>query len=521
MREYIEAHFHKDLDEPIHTATLIKKGVAITSGFGRLLNDKDGEIVMKIYPEAIPIELYNRHHIEGRPLDDEDYYSIEGKTLQGSKLVLERVAGLSLTDRGWGYPELSFHPHIVRILSRYPLPDCNGTVGGILEGLPAADDLFGQDELKGEFENHEFHLRTTKNGGSQVDVSSKESRTAPPIEWADAFRLALSFRSGKRLMWVGYDAVGSGSSVIQLFSRAPIHSSFFPPLGSDFLHPKIEKASSELVECATRFFHQPENSVLHTLLAACWNSMGAAIQSRSLVMCSVLEGIADVVLDRVKPGEEQKAKDNEIKRQYQTLVDAVLSNSALSSKSTSVSVQDVPKGVFPYRGKVSRIEYDESERKLTLTGILVSEEIEKLRLAFGKSDAKGAFERLIETDYVGRMIRTIPADLASGKYKVKRAAELLGMNVSDKEIDAWNRLRHPLSHGDFEFDIDNTAKRHANLERVDCIANLINKFTLRLVGYSGPYKNYSEEGRPYDEFSGLNRNASEKTAPQRTIAENG
>jgi hypothetical protein len=69
--------------------------------------------------------------------------------------------------------------------------------------------------------------------------------------------------------------------------------------------------------------------------------------------------------------------------------------------------------------------------------------------------------------------------------------------VTDGEIEAWDRIRNPLSHGNFSQWVKDI---QSGLDRTACIATLINKAIFCLIGYEGTYANYSERGYPKRSF---------------------
>lgn len=70
--------------------------------------------------------------------------------------------------------------------------------------------------------------------------------------------------------------------------------------------------------------------------------------------------------------------------------------------------------------------------------------------------------------------------------------------ITDGEIEAWDRIRNPHSHGDFSQWIKDV---QSGWDRIASIANLINKVILFLIGYKGAHVDYSERGYPECEFT--------------------
>jgi hypothetical protein len=87
-------------------------------------------------------------------------------------------------------------------------------------------------------------------------------------------------------------------------------------------------------------------------------------------------------------------------------------------------------------------------------------------------------------------------------HKIARAAALLKLPFSEREFEAWENIRHARAHGDFSISVQNHDKFQSEWADRDCVANLINKFVLALIGYSGPYTDYSSPGYPIKQLFG-------------------
>jgi hypothetical protein len=80
-----------------------------------------------------------------------------------------------------------------------------------------------------------------------------------------------------------------------------------------------------------------------------------------------------------------------------------------------------------------------------------------------------------------------------GKDILEKIRETDCFPITDGEIEAWDRIRNPHSHGDFSQWIKDV---QSGWDRIASIANLINKTIFFLINYEGSHVNYSERGYP-------------------------
>lgn len=81
---------------------------------------------------------------------------------------------------------------------------------------------------------------------------------------------------------------------------------------------------------------------------------------------------------------------------------------------------------------------------------------------------------------------------------LQKIRETACFQVTDGEIEAWDRIRNPHSHGDFSQWVKDI---QSGWDRIASIANLINKTIFFLINYEGPHVNYSERGYPECAFT--------------------
>jgi hypothetical protein len=68
--------------------------------------------------------------------------------------------------------------------------------------------------------------------------------------------------------------------------------------------------------------------------------------------------------------------------------------------------------------------------------------------------------------------------------------------ISDEEIGEWSELRNSTAHGDFQTGQVSDAAVLEQMRRYDCCVNIINKLVLGLIGYKGPFRDYSKPNYP-------------------------
>lgn len=86
------------------------------------------------------------------------------------------------------------------------------------------------------------------------------------------------------------------------------------------------------------------------------------------------------------------------------------------------------------------------------------------------------------------------------KESIWRAAKWLKINLTQDEIAAWSDLRNPLAHGRFDVDIESPSEIQDKLNQAACVANIVNKFVLAIIGYEGVYRDYSTINYPSGDF---------------------
>ncbi|MBL4849379.1 MAG: hypothetical protein JKY65_27950 [Planctomycetes bacterium] len=90
-------------------------------------------------------------------------------------------------------------------------------------------------------------------------------------------------------------------------------------------------------------------------------------------------------------------------------------------------------------------------------------------------------------------LERLPAPRATDRFYALRD---LGV-FTEKEIKAWNKLRNSLAHGAYG---TSPERVHKVFRRLLHVTNMTNKLILLVIGYRGPYRDYSEVDWPTREF---------------------
>lgn len=95
----------------------------------------------------------------------------------------------------------------------------------------------------------------------------------------------------------------------------------------------------------------------------------------------------------------------------------------------------------------------------------------------------------------------------AGQIHKRRAGDVLHgcrklgpVRVHKADIDAWDRIRNSSVHGGRNALSMDGADVQANLDDLFRLVNLVNRFTLHLMGYKGRYKNYGQPHWPETDF---------------------
>jgi hypothetical protein len=70
------------------------------------------------------------------------------------------------------------------------------------------------------------------------------------------------------------------------------------------------------------------------------------------------------------------------------------------------------------------------------------------------------------------------------------------LRVTSEEVEAWDRTRPRAAHGGLNAPAPSREELQDRVSRFHCLINLINKFTLAMIGYQGEFIDYGSAGWP-------------------------
>jgi len=256
---------------------------------------------------------------------------------------------------------------------------------------------------------------------------------------ADAFLRSLSFLSGHRQRFMGYEHVRQGTKIQLLFSGEPPKRNFwYRPLPSRvFMYP--EAHSDRLLELTTSYLlNGAHASTLADVLWFCLDAADNDLCVKALVAATTVEAMAEVVC-----------------------------NAALGDEEVCVIRRDIAQVRDLVRGADRVFESPGFQNRLL--GLLDS---------MAGPRAKDRLKALCDH-------QTAP--------------------LSGYELKAYGNLRNRLAHGKWQDWIERDRSLQTAVDELGCVASMVNKLALFLVGYEGPYVEYSEQGWPERRIGGLRK----------------
>jgi hypothetical protein len=74
------------------------------------------------------------------------------------------------------------------------------------------------------------------------------------------------------------------------------------------------------------------------------------------------------------------------------------------------------------------------------------------------------------------------------------------LGISREDVEAWVETRNPAAHGLAVDPTQAPERLQVRVERFFRLQNLLNRIILKMMGYQGPYVNYSRAGWVLDHF---------------------
>jgi hypothetical protein len=432
----LNAYATKNLDEALLELSLFREGKLIASGDGRLSVSASGRLQIEVNAEAIPFNF--DFSSPGTIIPDEKFCEITAKTHDNLKFKANRLYAKTVFNSINKPARALFEPSEITFSSEAIQQACSSfdvfitsfdcdffnrhSVGGEIKNPVFGDNLSGQ-WFSVETVEMAIGLRNDSDSLMHLKVNSKSAGASNVEKYATAFLNALKFHTGTNLKYLAYGHnTAEGENFILISHESNSKRQFYKPL------PNHEfEAAEKLLVCGMNFFLQETCSPVLTALHVCWESRKVTFPANCLLVCSVVEGLADYIL-----------KDAE------------------------------------------------TELKKLQSGLLAS-------IDNHKNDENDS--------YLNRVKEAIKKEeFFKDAQKARKAADWLKIKITDTELAAWNKLRHPLAHGNFHINAESKIEIQDKLNQAACVANIVNKFVLALIRYEGPYRDYSTVEYPTCNF---------------------
>lgn len=134
-------------------------------------------------------------------------------------------------------------------------------------------------------------LRSEKDKWLHLKINSKASGELDMVKHAAAFLDVLSFYAGRRLECMAYTQYSEHSKTTTLVDYdTHLKTKFYPPL------PRWDdEATITLLDRGIDFFLKKDCGPVLTALHVCWESRRLSLAASQLLVCSVVEGLADYI----------------------------------------------------------------------------------------------------------------------------------------------------------------------------------------------------------------------------------
>jgi hypothetical protein len=448
INSYISANLNIAIDD----FKISGKGFKVKSGSGRVLSNEQGSFSLEIYTQDYS-GTFGLRLKPGEILREEEYCKIEAISQRGLKVSIPRVSYPNTEQSIPGFAKLTFFPHEVLFRSSFPLDSTKSLINGVitpLSHLPSNDDykitndnpVFGYKYADRWFnmETNEVHFGLMKDDSGICHLAVwTEKETGSPLEdVADAFLQALSFRYGKKVEWLAYTKEANGLKETKLKKYKVESRSFYPPLplDSDKLRPEVEKAEIDLLRKATALFFNKDQRSILSSLAMSWDSTANYFSNQSLIVSISVERLVSKMIE-LYPPEDLKQEEEKFAAYKQRIVGVISNDQNLKSEKF---IDRIVKGIDSFS-------FLNTQEKLN---------------------------------------------------RIKSSS--LKMEVTDDEINAWKKMRHPLAHGKSDYNYEDEDELQERMDFLACAANILNKLILALLKYEGPFRDYSTRGWPLKQF---------------------
>jgi hypothetical protein len=309
MQRVLEAHARKVLDEKLLELSIFKGDQCIASGEGELTTNASGRLHIAVQAESIPF-IYDPATPPGKIIPDKEYWKISAKTRDNVIFEATKLYPKEVSNHVTEVASASFEPQQVKFLLNPTPPshlsfdfffapfDFDFLSGRSTQGN--VNSVFG-DNVSGAWLSVETDeaivgLRKESEFLFHVRVMPRITGVINMEKSAVAFLNALRFCSGIELECLASThTTADAEDIVLLEPQTRNERKFYPPL------PRHEfKAAKTLLQRSMVFFLQQNSSPIKTALHVCRESQKMTFPAKCLPVCSVVEGLADYVLNDAK-----------------------------------------------------------------------------------------------------------------------------------------------------------------------------------------------------------------------------
>jgi hypothetical protein len=300
----LNAHATKTLDEALLELSLLKDGKPVASGEGKLTISVNGRLQIEVNAETIPFNF--DFSSRGTIISEKEFFEITAKTRDNLTFRANRLYAKNISRSIDEPAHALFEPaQVTFLLNATPQPHSSFDVF-----IPPFDiDFYNQhstdgimnpvygDNVPGPWLSVEtaetvVGLRKDSDSWIHLKLKSKTTDTSNLEKYAIAFLNALRFHVGTYLECLAYSyTTAEGEAIILNNHKLSGQRKFYAPLPN---HEIV--AAEKLLICGMNFFLKKSCSPVVTALCVCWESRKVTFLAGNLLVCSVVEGLADYIL---------------------------------------------------------------------------------------------------------------------------------------------------------------------------------------------------------------------------------
>lgn len=445
--DILQAYANRKLDQRIRDASIKDGNAVLLTGHGSLLTREDGSLVV----EFITNGRYGDFVKECNPGEIAFPTAepvLEAHMEDGNRLRahVSYFSPSSWTEAGgriifspW---EVEIHvlhpvksiPYVKALLTPFKTEIAN-TSSSVKDDNP----MFGHEELrywlKIDLDRASVGLRKEESGLCWLSFAEQGTKSPDVVKHVEAFLIALSFLVGEAVSLLAFTTSIDGAEVIRLRQPDKKQKGLVEhPLPMDHFGRRFGKPESDVLIKGTTFFQA--NAYVGHWLMLCWNAAGGYSPTQYLVVSSVVESLAKFITKEAPQAMTLKPEKEKFDK-FKTACMTVLQNQ----------------------------------------------------------------ENTKNSEYIQRILNRINStDYLRSEDSIKKAGQIVRpgapIEISDDEISAWKKLRNPTTHGDFQTGQTSEVSILKQMRQHECCVNIINKLVLGLIGYKGPFRDYSKPNYP-------------------------